>query len=138
MARDFMALSDTKLESGVAKQAGLEPVLPGSPVLRTVRSWAGEEWLEFRRQLAPRCAMAWGGIVTCYLMIAAALAALILVEIRWGNGIATPFWVQISATRPMHEHSLMAPLLAVTAAIDFLRTPFSRTAQMFLTLKRAD
>jgi SAM-dependent methyltransferase len=45
--------------------------------------------------------------------------------------------VEVSAARPMHTHPLHAPLLAATAAFDFLRRPFMPTAQMFVLLKRA-
>jgi len=45
--------------------------------------------------------------------------------------------VNVSAERPMYKHPLNTVLTGLTAAFDYLRLPFSRTTQMFLTLKRA-
>lgn len=60
---------------------------------------------------------------------------------QWTNSVlawlAERGLVAVSAARPMHTHPLHAPLLAVTAAFDFLRRPFMPTAQMFVLLKRA-
>ncbi len=44
--------------------------------------------------------------------------------------------ISISAIRPMHLHPLFGPVAAFTAAFDFLRLPFSKTAQVFCVLKR--
>ena len=41
----------------------------------------------------------------------------------------------VTPERPMYKHPLYGPLLAVGAAIDFVRMPFAPTAQMFLQLK---
>ncbi len=43
--------------------------------------------------------------------------------------------IDVSVQRPMYRHPLHAPLLALTAAVDFLRLPFAKTAQMFVLLK---
>jgi SAM-dependent methyltransferase len=39
--------------------------------------------------------------------------------------------IRVSRDRPMHTHPLHRPLMALTAAFDFLRAPFAPTAQMF-------
>lgn len=46
-------------------------------------------------------------------------------------------YIHVSVERPMYRHPLHAPLLGLTAAVDFLRLPFAKTAQMFVLLKRA-
>ncbi len=38
--------------------------------------------------------------------------------------------ISVSKEKPMYRHPLYAPLLAFFAAFDFVRTPFSKTAQM--------
>jgi len=45
-------------------------------------------------------------------------------------------WIRINRERPMHTHFLASPLLAFFAAVDFIRAPFSPTAQMIAILER--
>lgn len=45
-------------------------------------------------------------------------------------------WIRIDRERPMHRHFLASPLQAFFAAVDFLRAPFSPTAQMIAILER--
>lgn len=45
--------------------------------------------------------------------------------------------VSISRARPMCDHPLFAPLLAMFGAIDLMRKPFARTSQMFVELRAA-
>ena len=47
-------------------------------------------------------------------------------------------FISITADRPMYRHPLYGPTMAVGAGFDFLRRPFARTAQMFVTLQRAE
>jgi len=44
-------------------------------------------------------------------------------------------WIEVSPTRPLYRHPLHAPTLGIMAAVDFLRAPFAKTAQMFVLLK---
>jgi 2-polyprenyl-3-methyl-5-hydroxy-6-metoxy-1,4-benzoquinol methylase len=44
-------------------------------------------------------------------------------------------WAHISAERPLYLHPLYPYLCAATAALDLLRSPFMRTAQMFLVFE---
>lgn len=62
---------------------------------------------------------------------------------QWTNSVlgwlADRGWIRVSAARPMHRHPLHGPLLALFAAFDMVRAPFSKTAQMFVLLaKRRD
>ncbi len=45
-------------------------------------------------------------------------------------------WISVTAERPMYRHVLYGPLMAIFAAFDFIRSPFSATAQMWVTLKK--
>jgi len=47
-------------------------------------------------------------------------------------------WIRISADHPLYTHPLYAPVCALTAAFDFVRSPFMPTAQMFVVFRRAD
>lgn len=47
-------------------------------------------------------------------------------------------WIRISADRPLYMHPLYVPFCAVTAAFDFIRSPFMPTAQMFVVFRRAE
>jgi SAM-dependent methyltransferase len=47
-------------------------------------------------------------------------------------------WLRISADRPLYAHPFYAPVCALTAALDFVRSPFMPTAQMFFVFRRAD
>lgn len=57
---------------------------------------------------------------------------------QWANSIlgwlADRGWLDITRERPMHTHPLHPPLLAMMAALDFVRAPFMKTAQMFVLL----
>lgn len=44
--------------------------------------------------------------------------------------------ISVSRERPMYRHPLYAPLLALFACVDFLRRPFSKTAQMMAVFRR--
>lgn len=59
---------------------------------------------------------------------------------QWTNSVlgwlADRGWIHVSAARPMHRHPLHGPFLAVFAAVDLLRSPFAKTAQMFLLLEK--
>ena len=44
--------------------------------------------------------------------------------------------IRIDREHPMHRHFLASPLLAFFAAVDFIRAPFSPTAQMIAILER--
>ncbi len=44
--------------------------------------------------------------------------------------------VKLSAARPAFMHPLFAPLLGIFGAFDLLRTTFSKTSQMFITLSK--
>jgi SAM-dependent methyltransferase len=46
-------------------------------------------------------------------------------------------WTKVDRARPMHLHPLFGPLLAVFAAVDLARKPFSRTSQMFAEVSAA-
>lgn len=60
---------------------------------------------------------------------------------QWAGSImasmASRGWITITSARPMHTHWLFIPLSVIAAAFDILRQPFAKTAQMFVTLKRA-
>jgi 2-polyprenyl-3-methyl-5-hydroxy-6-metoxy-1,4-benzoquinol methylase len=43
-------------------------------------------------------------------------------------------WAKIDRQNPMVRHALFGPLTAALALFDFVRLPFSRTSQMFVTL----
>ena len=45
-------------------------------------------------------------------------------------------WIRIDRERPMPRHFLASPLLAFFAVVDFIRAPFSPTAQMIAILER--
>jgi 2-polyprenyl-3-methyl-5-hydroxy-6-metoxy-1,4-benzoquinol methylase len=101
------------------------------------RNWGGfhcpRHWVLFTmeglRGLATRCGLE--PVAARYTQAAPQWSASIMAV------LAARGWLEVSAERPMHSHPLMAPLLAVTAAFDFLRLPFARTTQMFVVLKRA-
>jgi|SRR3989344_2007959 len=61
---------------------------------------------------------------------------------QWTPGILGWFsdrgLIKVTKERPMHRHWLYKPLMALTAAFDFIRLPFSKTAQMFFILKLSD
>lgn len=42
--------------------------------------------------------------------------------------------ISITAKRPMHLHPLFGPIIALTGAFDFMRMPFSATAQVFCVI----
>lgn len=46
--------------------------------------------------------------------------------------------LRVSPSTPMYRHPLFAPLAALMAAVDFVRLPFARTAQMFVVLRRPE
>lgn len=46
------------------------------------------------------------------------------------GSLAAKKTISISKERPMYQHPLYAPLLALFACVDFLRRPFAKTAQM--------
>ena len=46
-------------------------------------------------------------------------------------------WLDISAARPLYSHPLYPVICALTAAFDLARSPFMRTAQMFVVFRRA-
>lgn len=46
--------------------------------------------------------------------------------------------VRISASRPIIFHWLFAPISAIFAVFDFIRRPFAKTSQMFITLTKKD
>jgi SAM-dependent methyltransferase len=46
-------------------------------------------------------------------------------------------WLNISAERPLYSHPLYPVLCAFAAAFDLARSPFMRTAQMFVVFRRA-
>jgi len=45
-------------------------------------------------------------------------------------------WVSVTADKPMQDHPLYGPLMAIFAAFDFVRIPVSATAQMWVTLRK--
>lgn len=47
-------------------------------------------------------------------------------------------WLNISATRPLYSHPLYPLVCAFAAAFDLARSPFLRTAQMFVVFRRAE
>jgi hypothetical protein len=78
-----------------------------------------------------------------------AVAAGLVVE-RLTLTQGAPFWatsvmawmetrglIHISNERPMYRHPYFTPLLAIFAGFDYARRPFTRTSQMFVTLRRA-
>jgi SAM-dependent methyltransferase len=46
-------------------------------------------------------------------------------------------WLDISAERPLYSHPLYSIVCAIAAAFDLARSPFMRTAQMFVVFRRA-
>ena len=44
-------------------------------------------------------------------------------------------WISITAGRPMYMHPLYNPTVALTAVFDYVRLPFSKTAQAFCLLR---
>ena len=46
-------------------------------------------------------------------------------------------WLKISPARPLYSHPLYPMVCAITAAFDLARSPFMRTAQMFVVFRRA-
>lgn len=46
-------------------------------------------------------------------------------------------WLDISPERPLYSHPLYPVICAITAAFDLARSPFMRTAQMFVVFRRA-
>jgi SAM-dependent methyltransferase len=46
--------------------------------------------------------------------------------------------LHVSPARPLYRHPLFPPLAALMAAVDFVRLPFAKTAQMFVVLRRAE
>jgi len=78
---------------------------------------------------------------------AATQASLEVVSANYTQG--APFWtvsilaalasrnlVKISSSRPAYQQMLYQPLLVLSAACDFLRSPFAKTSQMFFLVKR--
>lgn len=51
--------------------------------------------------------------------------------------LAARGWITVTRERPMHTHPLFMPLAGLTAALDFARLPFMKTAQMFALLEPA-
>ncbi len=101
------------------------------------RNWGGfhcpRHWVLFTREgltrLAERCGLA---VVDAKYTQGGTQWAMSILAL-----LAERKLINISASRPMYGHPLAAPLFALGAAFDYLRLPFARTAQMFLTLKRA-
>ncbi len=73
--------------------------------------------------------------------------SLIINKLKYTQG--APFWsfsiiaalnrkkmVSVSAKKPIIFHWLFAPLSAVFALFDFIRSPFAKTSQMFIELQR--
>jgi len=45
-------------------------------------------------------------------------------------------WIRVSANKPIIYHWLFAPLSAVFAIFDFIRSPFAKTSQLFIVLAK--
>lgn len=95
------------------------------------------------------CPRHWVLFTSTSLIDLAASAGLVVEDFRYTQG--APFWaasllyqlhlrglVVLDRDHPAWFHPLFAPLSALFALFDFLRAPFSKTSQMFLTLKLRD
>lgn len=98
-------------------------------------NWGGlhcpRHWVLFNKEslsaLAERCGLK--VVSTTYTQGAPQWTASIL---GW---LSDQRWIKVSKEYPMHRHWLYKPLIALTAAFDFFRSPFSKTAQMFFVLR---
>jgi len=54
------------------------------------------------------------------------------------GSLALQGWITVSPEKPMYQHPLYTPLLAVFASFDFLRRPWFPTTQMMAVFRRSD
>ena len=101
------------------------------------RSWGGlhcpRHWVIFSPESFSRSASLAGLKVSSLKMTQGApFWAVSVLEWMSRKGLA-----KIDKQHPMVRHPLFGPLTAILAMFDFLRLPFSRTSQMFVTMEAA-